>query len=1087
MVGMKNALLKDTFREIRQTFSRFLSIFAIVALGVSFFAGIKAACPDMKITADKYFDDYNLMDIRLVSTIGFNDYDVKAVKKTAGVKGVFPAYSIDTLAKIRGKDMVLKVISLPMDKVYNPDESYINRVKLVSGRLPQKPDECVTEKGKMGNSGLSIGSKIKLSSGTDKSIGQSLKVSEFTIVGIIETPYYISYERESSSIGSGKVSSFIMVPQKDFNIPAYTDIFVTVKNAMEEGCYDESYDDIIEPVKKALEDTGENRVQVRYDEIVSYANKELDIKKGELSDAQAKMYNEFGDAAIKLQDSDIQVSSGGMELQSKENEFSNTIRDTEASINDGYRKLEDGENKYNQELQQFNNAKAQAEAEFSDADKKINDAQRDIDTKKGELDKLKTYLSLMYYNLSEAEKLTLKTTFEVGGQQLSDAEQQLEMSRAELKTKKKELENAEAELNTAGETLKNTRKQLVEQEKSFESAKENVLSQFVENGKKLFNSKMELGNGQRDIESGKKEFDIKISEAQMKIAYGEGQIDDIEKPEWFVLGRDTNPGFVEYGNSADSMDAIAQVFPAFFFLIAALVCLTTMARMIDEQRIYIGTLKALGYNKVSIARKYLLYASLASLSGSVFGIVLGFKLFPTVIFNAYGLMFTLPPVITEFNIFYAALSTAFAVLTTTIAAFFACYKELMMTPATLMRPKAPKAGNRIFLERIKFLWQRFSFIQKITARNMLRYKKRFFMTVFGIGGCTALLMAGFGIKDSIMSAAAKQYGELCQYDMSISLKESVRLGEPLSFRNIMARDNRVSSYILINEQNIDIGSGNNKESVTLIVPEGTKKLENFIIFRIRTTGQKVPLTEEGAVLTEKLAKNLKVGIGDKVYIIDDDDKRIDVKVTGITENYLSHYVYMSPGLYNKAYGENIKYQKLLVKTTDTSEDFQNKLSLDLLEDGGASAVSFTTSIKKTFSDIVDSLNNAVLVLIVSAGALAFVVLYNLTNINVTERLREIATIKVLGFYDNEVSAYVYRENIVLTLVGIISGLILGIFLHRFIMTTVEVNNLMFGRQIKPLSYVYSSLLTAVFSAGVNFVMYFKLKKIGMVESLKSVD
>jgi putative ABC transport system permease protein len=535
------------------------------------------------------------------------------------------------------------------------------------------------------------------------------------------------------------------------------------------------------------------------------------------------------------------------------------------------------------------------------------------------------------------------------------------------------------------------------------------------------------------------------------------------------------------------MNAIAGVFPVFFFLVAALVCLTTMTRMVDEQRIYIGTYKALGYSKSTIASKYLLYAAFASISGSIFGFTLGFKIFPTVIFNAYRIMYTLPDVVTAFNTFYAVASTAAAVIVTTLAAWFACYNELKAEPATLMRLKAPKSGKRILMERIKFLWSRFNFIQKITARNLFRYKKRFFMTVIGIGGCTALLLTGFGLKDSIMSIVTKQFEELYQYDMTMSIKENLSIDKALELNKFISKEGRISDYMLIKQQNIDVGSDKKEKSVSLIVPESTEEMEKFITFRERTTGINVPFEKDGVILTEKLSKQLQVGVGDDIYIKDGDGKRINIKVRGITENYISHYVYMPPSLYESLYNEKLEYQQILAKTTDTTKEFENKLSTDMLKNSSIRSVGFTTGISNDFEDIIGSLNYVVLVLIFSAGALAFVVLYNLTNINVMERIREIATIKLLGFYDNEVSAYVYRENIFLTLFGIIFGLVLGVLLHKFIIVTAEVDYIMFGREIKPMSYIYSSILTMFFSGLVNFVMYFRLKKISMVESLKSVD
>lgn len=1086
MVDMKNALIKDTFREIKRSLSRFISIFAIVALGVSFFAGIKATSPDMKITADKYFDDYNLMDIRLVSTIGFNDDDVNTVKKVSGVNGVFPGYSMDAMVNVQDRDVVLKVLGLPTEKLNNPDNSYINRVKLVSGRLPEKSGECVAEKGKIVNSGMSIGSRIKLSSGTSKDIGESLKTREFTIVGIVETPYYISFERGTSSIGSGKINSFIMVPQEDFKIPAYTDIFLTVEGAKKFLSYDKDYDDAIAPVKDTLESTGKKRAQARYDEIESEANEKLDESKKELSDSKERQKAGLADAEARLEDSRKQIEKGTKELEKKRTAFNKTVKESRYKISQGYKKLRNGEKEYSVKLNQYNSAKEQSAIQFAAAEQQIESAQKEIDNNEALLNKLKAALAAGLYTSPEQKSL-METQAADGEQQLSAAKFQLEKSKTELEAKKKSLSDAAKELSSTRKYLDASRQQLDKQNSMLKSSIKKAQLQFADAQKKLDDSRNELKKGEEEYNSSKAKSDKEIADAGEKIADAEDKIKDIEKPVWYVLDRDTNPGFVDYGNAADRMDAIAEVFPLFLFLVAAMVCLTTMTRMVDEQRTYIGTLKALGYSRASIASKYLMYAALASVGGSILGVTAGFRIFPTVIFNAYGIMYTLPPVIIKFNTYYAAVSTASAVLVTTLSAWFACYSELASVPAQLMRPKAPKAGRRIMLERIKFIWSRFNFTQKVTARNILRYKKRFLMTILGISGCTALLLAGFGLKDSIMSIVSKQFDELYKYNMVMELKNEAAKGQQNSIISTVQGDPRISDYMLMKEQSVDAGAGNAVKSVSLIVPESTEKMVNFITLRERTTGKSVPFTDKGVVLTEKLAKILHVKAGDEIYIKDGDTKRINIKVSGITENYVSHYVYMPPSLYKSVYGKEASFHQLLAKTTDTSEAFENKLSTDLLKDPEAGSIKFTTGISKNFEDIISSLNYVVLVLIVSAGALAFVVLYNLTNINVTERIREIATIKVLGFYDSEVSAYVYRENIILTLIGMMLGLVLGIFLHKFIVVTAEVDYVMFGRDIKPLSFLYSALLTIFFSAFVNFIMHFRLKNISMVESLKSVD
>ncbi|MBV1817518.1 FtsX-like permease family protein [Anaerosalibacter bizertensis] len=1083
---MKNPLFKDTFREIKKTKSKFFSIFAIVVLGVAFFAGIKATSPDMKITADKYFDKYRLMDMRLISTVGFTDEDVDIIKELSGAEGIMPSYSIDALVNMEDKDLVLNVLPLPMDRINNPDESYINRTKLVKGRYPKNSGEAVTEKSKMVDMGFSIGSKIKLSSGTDTDISENLKNDEFTIVGIVETPYYISTERGTTNIGNGKVDSFIMIPEENFKIPAYTDVFLTFEEARKAFSYDDEYDNILEPIRKKLDNTGKERSQRRYDEIISEGKEKIEDSKKELKEAEEKSNKELEEAYERIIEGEKEIFNGEKELANKEKEFYQRIKEAEAKISSGKKDLENGEREYKKSIETFSKYKEEAESGFVEGEQKIKDGQKTLDENEAKLNEIKTILETNP-SMPEEQKIVLEEKYRKGKQELEYGRKELERAKLELENKKREFSSAENKLIAARKKLDDSKEQIVSEEKKLQEAKKKAETEFAAGHKKLDDSKRELEKGKIDYENGKKEVEEKLADARKKIEEEEEELKNIKDPTWYVIKRNQTLEFIDYGMAADRIDAIAQVFPVFFFLIAALVSLTTMTRMVDEQRTYIGTLKALGYGKFSIALKYILYAGLASVSGSIVGVLIGFKVFPTIIFNAYRIMYTMPPIVTTFNWYYAFISIAFAVLTTTLAALISCYRELKETPALLMRPKVQKSGKRIFLERIKFIWSRLNFSQKVTARNLIRYKKRLFMTVLGVGGCTALMLAGFGLKDSTVDIAIKQFDEIYQYDMVVGLKKGVESRKSVKLVDTMEKDEDITDFMLIKEQNIDVAVKNEKKNAFLVVPEDIDRLEDFIVLKSRINQEKVPLTNDGVILTEKLAKMLQVDIGDEISIIDEENKKINVKVNGIAENYVSHYVYMSPKLFEKVYGEKVKYKEFLANTKNSSEEFENKLSKRLLKSPEVTSTTFITGVSNSFKDTIGSLNYVVLVLIISAGALAFVVLYNLTNVNVSERLREIATIKVLGFYDNEVSAYVYRENTILTIIGIVVGLFMGVFLHRFIIVTGEIDYMMFARNIKPISYIYSAILTIIFAALVSFAMHFKLKDIKMVESLKSVE
>lgn len=1029
---MKNTLLKDTFRAIGNTLGRFLAILAIVALGVGFFAGIKATAPDMKITADKYFDDYNLMDIWLISTKGFDEKDIEAIEKVEEIDEMSLSYSIDVLADDGENIRVLKLLSIPEN--IEDNNSYMNNINLVKGRYPENSGECLAESGSMTTESLSIGNKIKLYSGTDEDISGNLKKDEYTVVGLVESPLYISFERGTSTIGNGKIESYIMIPEENFKLPVYTDIYLTVKDAKDVFTYSDEYDDVLDPVQKNLKDVGKTREEERYDEILAEANEKLDEGKRELKEGEEKQQTELKKAEEDLSKAKAEIDKGERDLKNKENEFYKNIRDAEKKLNDEEKKLKQGEEEYYKNLKSFNEMKAKTEKELKEAE-------------------LNQVLS----------------------------------SKTELEKEKQKLILGEQELQNAKKDIDEGKTKLEEERKRLETSKKKALKEFAEARNKLNSAKEEYESGYEEYLNGKKEFDEKLDEARRKIAKGEKELKELEKPKWYVLKRSETRDFIDYGMAADRIDAIAQVFPLFFFVIAVLVCLTTMTRMVDEERGYIGSLKAMGYSNMHIASKYLIYAAIASISGSILGLLIGFKVFPTVIFNSYRIMYIMPPVITEFNIFYALISTAGAVFATTMAALVACYNELRETPALLLRPKSPKMGKRILLERIEFIWSRLKFTQKVTARNLFRYKKRFFMTIVGISGCTALLIAGFGLKDSIVSIAVKQFDEIYKYQMTLELKDGLSKGQTNEVLGFLKEDSKIKDYMLMKEQVVDIGKGDVEKTANLIVPENWDKIDNFIILRNRITGDKISIPEDGVVLTEKMAKLLKVDVGDEIYIKVEEDKKAKVEIAGITENYSFHYIYMSPHLYEKVFEKDVEFQKILAKTTGTDKAFEDKISKEILKYGDVSSINFITGISKSFKDMIGSLNYVVLVLIFSAGALAFVVLYNLTNINISERIREIATIKVLGFYDEEVSKYVYRENAILTIIGTAVGLVLGVFLHKFIILTGETEFIMFGRKIRFVSFVYSAILTIFFSLLVNFVMYFKLKKIDMVESLKSID
>ena len=1074
---MNNAFMKDVVKDIKKSKGRFFSIFAIIALGVAFFSGIKVAPIDMKNTADKYYDDYNFMDLTLYSILGFTDDDIEEIEKLDGVKDVYPTYSLDAITMIDTSDSVLKVMGMPLN-----DDNYVNQYRLIEGRLPEKKNECVIEAGVIDDLNLSVGRKIKLKSGTSDDLSNSLDVTEYEIVGKVQTPNYLSFEKGTSNIGSGKISSFIVIPNENFKLPVYTEVYLTIDDLKELNSYSKNYFKEIDKVKPSVEILGNERAALRYEEILEEANKKLSDSREEFEKEKLKGEEELNSAKNTIEDSEEALKNGESELAKSETDYKLSIIKAENEISLGEYKINEGKLALESGKKAFESEKVKAEEQINTAKstlKTLEDTRNNLNSRiKEKEDDLKNP------NLTEVEKNAITQEIDALVKTREELNRGITYINNEITSGEEKLRSAEKELKEKEQQLKNAENTLIESKKNLEEGKKLAEAKFAASKVDLAKGKEDLEKGKKDYELGKAKFEKEIAAAEAKLNKAESEIKNIKEPSWIVLDRNSHYSYVDYKNNADSIDRIAKVFPVFFFLVAALVCLTTMTRMVDEQRINIGTLKALGYSKNKIASKYLIYSLSASFLGSIAGLAIGFTLFPIVIFDAYGIMYNLPKVQLQFNIPIAILITLVSIAVTTLSALFACYAELKESPANLMRPKAPKEGKRILIERITFIWKRLSFIGKVTVRNIFRYKKRFFMTVFGIAGCTALLVTGFGIKDSIETIIDKQFGDIFKYNLSINIDKDYSKSEKDNFAKELKERDEIKDSLMILSENAKISTEKGDKDLSIIVPENLRTVSDFINFKNRKSKEELTLSDNGIVLSEKAADVTKIKVGDELKIKVDSNE-YSLKVTGITENYTFNYAYISPKYYKDIFNEEPNYNSFIVSINniDNEEDF----SKEIMENQIVKGVSFNTNIKENFDNIIKSLNYVVLVMIVSAGALAFVVLYNLTNVNISERIREIATIKVLGFYDNEVSAYIYRENIILTIFGILFGSLLGVLLHRFIIFTVEIDNMMFGRSIDLTSFLYSAALTIFFAVLVNVTMYYKLKKVKMVESLKSVD
>lgn len=1096
---------KDFYMEIRKSPGRFLSILFIVALGVAFFSGIRASEPDMRLTGDAYFDESNLMDIKALSTYGVTQDDVDAISKIDGVEHAEGAYSADFMQIVDKKQKVLHMISL---------QDEMNQVKLSDGQMPQKAGECLADQ----DAGYKVGDTIKLRSGTSDEVIDTLTTDTLKVVGLCSSPMYISYGRGSATIGTGTISAFVMVPEETFDMDVYTEVYVQVKGAENEVAFTDGYDKKVEKVLDQIEDITDERAEIRKQELVNEAQEKIDEAREELEQGRADAASELADAAAKIADAEEQLTNGKAQITSGKKQIAsakNTLSKKESELeqaqnqyNAGLAQLQEGEDQYEAGLAQYEAAKPEAEAKIQTGREEIEKKKQELAAAPAKLELLKQSVAELEQkqtegSITEEEAATLKELkenkipqleyFIANGEQLiasgeaelDAAQKQLDDTAATLAQTKSELDAAKASLNGVPQQLASGKAQIQsgwaeirKQEKKLEEG----AAEIAENEAKVAEAKIEYANGEEEAAQ-------KIAEGEQKIADAEAKVQDIEKPTWYVYDRDTLTEYSGYGENAERLGAIGRVFPVLFFLVAALISLTSMTRMVEEQRTAIGTMKALGYSKMSIAKKYLGYALIATAGGSVLGVLIGEKILPYIIVYAYGILYQhITHILVPYQWIYAWMAAAAAIVCTMAATFFACYKELVAQPAVLMRPPAPKNGQRVLLERIKFIWKHLSFTWKSCIRNLTRYKKRFFMTVFGIGGCMGLMLVGYGIKDSCYEIAELQFRDIQMYDGSVYLKEDISDETRQNLLDYMKDDSDIRHYMQTSMKNVTLVNGKNKRDTYQVVFSEPKDVKDYFDFHDRKSKEEYTLDDEGVIISEKTGKLLNAKAGDTIEIKDKENGNKKVKIAHICENYMGHYIFFTPSYYEKVYGENSEYNSIFFagQKGDTQEDY-NKIGEDILTQDGALSVSYMRDIEKQLDDMLKSLNLVIVVLIISAGMLAFVVLYNLNTVNITERQRELATLKVLGFYDLEVAEHVYRENVLLTFIGAAVGVVLGKFLHTFIIDTVEVDTAMFGRNINFSSYMYSLLFTILFSLIVNGIMYFKLKKIDMVESLKSIE
>lgn len=908
---------------------------AIIALGVGFFAGIKATSPSMYSLAETYYSENKLMDYRVISAVGFTEDDISEIEKLDGVESVMPSYYYDASLSADEGGQLIHLISVP--KKYKKNDE-LNTLVTLEGKLPEKTDEIAVEGVGFNGSSHQTGDTIKFAElAGDAKVSDSLKSLSYKVVGKVQSPLYISYQRGKTKIGDGKLDEYMYINSSSFKIEKYNEVYIKADFSDKYSPFSDEYDDKSDELKKEIEKVAESRTKVFKTETLKKARDELE--KGKKEYAKQK----------------------------------------------------------------------------SDTEKKLAKAKKEIDESEAAL---------------SAQAVLAETAYA-----------------------------AQADYGNANQLL------------------------------------AQLEAGKAEYEKNKKEADKKLAEAEKKLKDGEKELKKTEKKlnsmsksVWYVRNRDDNPGYDTFTQNADRLDAVASVFPLFFLLVAILVCVTTMTRLIEEKRTEIATFKALGYGNASIIAKFVIYSLIAGVTGSVIGTAIGVATLPFIIYNAYKIMYYIGDITLVLNVPIILMGILAAILCTTAVSIIVCAKSLRLKPAQAMRPKAPKPGKRILLERITPLWKHMSFTAKLTARNLFRYKARLCMTVIGVAGCTALIVAAFGLLNSFDPLTEVQFGEVFHYDAVVVPKDGGSEKQLDYLVKKAEKDEDVKRAMLCMQEEITIDAHGKHYSapLTINVFSDTAHFDEIVHLQERESKNPLTLDDSGVMINEKYAATNKLKVGDTVKI-KGKIGTAEAKIAGIYEQYINNYLYMTPKLYHELFKKQPVYNMLCVSLDEAKGDRADNFSSQMLSDNRIVAVTFMAEKITEFKNMLNSLNMVVLVMIVCAAALAFVVLYNLTNINIAERVREIATFKVLGFYNRETSSFIYKENIILTLMGIAVGLGLGILLTGFIVRTVEIDNVMFGREIYFTSYLYAAGLTMLFSLLVNGVMSFKIKAVNMVESLKSVE
>ena len=1090
------AFRKEVLRSITHSWGRFLAIAVMVALGCGFYAGLRMTGPDMRLAGDEYYDATELCDLRVVSSLGMSDEQVDMLRGVEGVSGVMPAYEADAISQLAGVQYTLRYHSLDVDAakasscddgmhVRSGDVDYVNRPILVEGSWPESDDECLLSADNIWTSPVHIGDTVELIEGTQDLDGV-FTTRTFTVTGFVRSSYYTcTTNTGATSLGSGELSSFVFVPEGAFAADyPYTEAFLTVDGAAGEAWPGKAYQQRVDAVAQRLNDLAPQLSASRIEQLQRDAQAELDDNRAEFEREKTDAIAQMDDAQAQLDDASVQLDSAAAQLSSAAAQLSNS----QVQLAQGESELASGRAQHDSGTAQLAEQREQAQSAIAQAQAQLDAAQAQYDQAMAQRSQLETQLEQARAAQLADVAAQLEAAIAQIDAETAGAPDQLAAGRAELDAQR---EQAAAQLSAAQAQLDSAQSQLDDAAARLASGR----AQYAAGQQSYEQGRAEYESGLAEQRSGQSELDGKRAEAQQRFADAERQLADAQAEidaiadkdaSVYVLDRSKNLGAESFRSDAGRMDQIAAVFPLMFFLVAALVSLTTMTRMVEEERVLIGTYKALGYSNARITSKYLIYAVVAS----AVGISLLSQFLPWFIMNAYSIMYMVPCMPTPVNPGVAASAAGLGVGITVAATWFAAAATLRERPASLMLPRAPKAGKRILLERIRPLWSRMTFSWKVTARNLFRYKRRFFMAIIGIAGCTALLLTGLGLQNAINDIIDKQYGEVYSFNTIVRMDadEADQTAKD-AVSDAVSSDDQEFTWVSTENKIACAPDGGSEHRLELVCSQDPQQLQRFVQMRERAGGRPLTLDSGGAIISEKLASQLGVSVGDTLTLYDEDGignlvgDGHAVTVAGVMENYVSQYAYVTADVYEQAMGQPAEFATVYADLGEGVD--RDAFSDQLLAMDGVKTVTYSDETIDSYRTMLKTVDSVVVVLVVAAALLAFVVLYNLTNINITERAREIATLKVLGFTSREVDAYIFRETILLSVIGAAIGLVLGVFMEGFVITTAEVDQVMFGRDIHAASFAIAFALTMVFSGIVAFAMRGKLRRIDMVESLKS--